>query len=102
MEKIDLHHLGDYEYQICVYSKGSEGFQGVILLTKHAGVPFSPVVEIPTPTHFMAERAAYIEADALASQLIHTGAIVALLPQLLADDSPWPQRPEEFMPSLKH
>jgi len=102
MGKIDLHHLGDYEYQICVYSKGSDGFQGVILVTAHAGVPLSPIVEIPTPTHFMAERAAYIEADAVADQLIHTGAIVALLPQLLSEDSPWPQRTEGFTPSLKH
>ena len=85
MTKSDIHHLGDYEYQICVYAKGTSGFQGAILITTHEGVPLSPVVEILTPTHFMAQRAAQIEADALAYQLIHTGAIVALLPSSSAD-----------------
>lgn len=102
MEKIELHYLGDYEYQICVYSKDSAGFQGVILVTKHAGVALSPVVEIPIPTHFMARRAAYIEAHAVAKQLIHTGAIAILLPQWLTENSSWPQRAEDFTPSLKH
>lgn len=85
MTKSDIHHLGDYEYQIYVYAKGTAGFQGAILITAHEGVPLSPVVEILTPTHFMAQRAAQIEADALAYQLIHTGAIVALLPSSSAD-----------------
>lgn len=102
MAKIELHHLGDYEYQICVYSKDSAGFQGVILVTKHAGVALSPIVEIPIPTHFMARRAAYIEAHAVASQLILTGAIANLIPQLVAENSSWPQIAEDFTPLLKH
>ena len=78
MKKSDMHYFGDYEYQICVYAKGSAGFQGVILVTAHDGVPFIPVVEILTSTHFMAQRAAQIEVDALAYELIKTGAISAL------------------------
>lgn len=74
------HQIKGYEYQICVYSKGSDSYLGVILMTARDGVPFSPIIEIPTLTHFGAERAAQIEADALALELIHTGAIDALLP----------------------
>ena len=75
------HELGDFEYQICVYSGISGTYKGVILITAHAGIPFSPIVEIPTPTQFMAERAAHIEAESIAVQLINTGAIMALLPK---------------------
>lgn len=80
MKKSDMHHLGNYEYQICVYKKGAAGFQGAILITAHDGVPFIPVVEILTPSYFMAERAAQIEADSLAYELIKTGSISALAP----------------------
>lgn len=85
MTKSDIHHLGGYEYQICVYAKGTAGFQGAILITAQDGVPLAPVVEIITPTHFMAQRAAQIEGNTLAYQLINTGAIVALVPPSNAD-----------------
>lgn len=74
------HEIKGYGYEVCVYSKGPESYLGVILVTSRGGVPFSPVIEIPTLTHFAAKRAAEIEADALALELIHTGAIDALLP----------------------
>lgn len=74
------HQIKGYEYEVCVYSKGLGSYLGVILVTSREGVPFSPIIEIPTLTHFAAERAAEIEADALALELIHTGAIDALLP----------------------
>lgn len=72
--------INGYEYQICVYSKGPDSYLGVILVTSRDGTPFSPIIEIPTLTHFGAKQAANIEADSLARQLIHTGAIDALLP----------------------
>ena len=72
--------INGYEYEVCVYSKGPGSYLGVILVTSRQGVPFSPVIEIPTLTHFSAKRAAEIEADALALELIHTGAIESLLP----------------------
>ena len=74
------HQIKGYEYEVCVYSKGPGSYLGVILVTSREGVPFSPVIEKPTLTHFSAKRAAEIEADALALELIHTGAIDALLP----------------------
>lgn len=76
----DKHQIKGYEYQVCVYSKGPGRYLGVILVTSRNGVSFSPIIEIPTLTHFGAERAAQIEADALALELIHTGAIDSLLP----------------------
>ena len=74
------HQIKGYEYQVCVYSTGAGLYSGVILVTSRNGVTLSRIVEIPTLTHFRAERAAQIEADALALELIHTGAIDALLP----------------------
>lgn len=76
----DKHQIKGYEYQVCVYSKGPGRYLGVILVTSRNGVTLSPIIEIPTLAHFRAERAAQIEADALALELIHTGAIDALLP----------------------
>lgn len=75
-----MQHRG-YEYQITSYRKGDGMFQGMILLTAHAGIQYSPIIEIPTPSAFKAERAARIEASALACQLIETGAMTALVPQ---------------------
>ena len=75
-----MQHRG-YEYQITSYRKGDGMFQGMILLTAHAGIQYSPFIEIPTPGAFKAERAARIEASALACQLIETGAMTALVPQ---------------------
>ena len=80
---------GDYEYEISSYRKSDGMYQGMILLSAHAGVQYSPIIEIPTPTVFKTERGATIEASALACQLIETGAMVVLVPQ---DDrsSSWP------------
>lgn len=75
-----LHHR-DYVYQIASYKKGDGMFQGIILVTAHAGIQYSPIIEIPTPSAFKAERAARIEAAALACQLIETGGMTALVPQ---------------------
>lgn len=72
---------GDYEYQIVTYRKVGGMYQGMVLLTAHAGIQYSPIVEIPTPSVFKSERAARIEASALACQLIETCAVVALVPQ---------------------
>lgn len=74
------HQIKGYEYQVCVYSTAAGLYSGVILVTSRNGVTLSPIIEIPTLAHFRAERAAQIEADALALELIHTGAIDALLP----------------------
>ncbi|WP_143452536.1 hypothetical protein [Janthinobacterium sp. 61] len=79
----NMQHRG-YEYQITSYRKGDGMFQGMILLTAHGGIQYTPIIKIPTPSAFKAERAAKIEASALACQLIETGALVALVPQ---DDS---------------
>lgn len=76
----EKHHIGDYDYEICVYSSASGQYQGVILVTAKDGIPYRPVVEIQTPAFFNASKAASIEADALANELIHTGAIAQLLP----------------------
>ena len=73
-------HKG-YEYQISSYRKGDGMFQGMILLTAHAGIQYTPIIKIPTPSAFKAERAATIEASALACQLIETGGMTALVPQ---------------------
>ena len=75
---------GDYEYQIVAYKKVSGMYQGVILVITHAGIHLTPIIEIPTPSTFKTERAARIEASALACQLIETGAMVALMPQMAA------------------
>lgn len=80
MDIAGKHKIKGYEYQVSVYSQEPGSYLGVILVTSREGVPFSPVIEIPTLTHFSAKRAAEIEADALALELIHTGAIDALLP----------------------
>ena len=72
---------GDYEYEISSYRKSDGMYQGMILLTAHAGVQYSSIIEIPTPTVFKTERGATIEASALACQLIETGAMVVLVPQ---------------------
>jgi hypothetical protein len=77
----------DYEYQIVSYRKVNGMHQGMILLTSHAGIPYFPIIEIPTPSAFSTERAALIEASALACQLIETGAMVALVPQEGSSDS---------------
>ena len=74
------HQIKGYEYQVCVHSSGEGSYLGVILVSSRNGVTLPRIVEIPTLTHFRAERAAQIEADALALELIHTGAIDALLP----------------------
>lgn len=95
------YHIGGYDYEICVYSGTSGTYRGVILIIAHAGVLFSPILEIPTPTHFMAERAARLEAESLAHQLINTGAIVALLPKEGVVNSSWPEE-TLFSPPLKH
>ena len=76
----DKHQIKGYEYQVCVHSTEEGSYLGVILVTSRNGVTLSRIIEIPTPTHFGAERAAQIEAEALALELIHTGAIDALLP----------------------
>lgn len=76
----DKHQIKGFEYQVCVYSNGPGKYLGVILVTSRNGIPFSPIIEIPTLTHFGADRAARIEAGSLALELIHTGAIDALLP----------------------
>ncbi|MGK5007659.1 hypothetical protein [Janthinobacterium sp. LB2P70] len=83
---------GDYEYQIVSYKKVDGRYQGMILLIAHAGIPYSPIVEIPTPSSFKSECAAQIEASALACQLIETGAVAALVAQDGKSDS-WPKEP---------
>ena len=74
------HHIKGYEYEICAYLNASGTYHGVILVKGCSGQPYIPIVEIQTPTAFRAQKAAQIEADALALELIHTGAITALLP----------------------
>lgn len=87
---------GEYEYCIASYRKSDGMYQGLILLTAHAGIQFSPIVEIPTPSVFKADRAARIEASALACQLIETGAMIALVPK----DGKTSSWPVESAPSL--
>ncbi|MDN2699297.1 hypothetical protein O0882_23555 [Janthinobacterium sp. SUN073] len=71
----------DCEYQIATYKKVNGMFQGVVLVTAYAGIQQKPIVEIPTSLTFQTQHAAKIEASALASRLIETGAMIALLPQ---------------------
>ena len=73
---------GDYEYQIAAYKKATGMQQGVILVLTHAGIRLTKIIKIPIPTIFKTERAARIEASALACQLIETGAMIALMPQM--------------------
>ena len=87
---------GEYEYCIASYRKSDGMYQGLILLTAHAGIQFSPIIEIPTPSVFKADRAARIEASALACQLIETGAMTALVPK----DGKTSSWPVESAPSL--
>lgn len=87
------HRIKGDEYQICVYSKRPNSYMGMILVTASDGVALSPIVEIPTLTHFAAKRAAEIEADTLALELIHTGAIDALLPPSRTNS--WPAPPAD-------
>lgn len=84
---------GDYEYQIVSYKTLDGRYQGMILLIAHAGIPYSPIVEIPTPTTLKSEHAAQIEASALACELIETGAVAALSIQHGKADS-WPKEPQ--------
>ncbi|MGV8870875.1 MAG: hypothetical protein ACOH2S_28525 [Janthinobacterium svalbardensis] len=88
------HH--DYQYFIATYRKTDGMYQGIIILTAHAGIQYSPTIEIPTASVFKTERAAKIEASALACQLIETGAMSALVPQD-GKSSSWPM---ESAPSL--
>lgn len=88
---------GEYEYCIASYRKSDGMYQGLILLTAHAGIQYSPIIEIPTPSVFKADRAARIEASALACQLIETGAMIALVPK----DGKTSSWPVESAPSLK-
>ena len=81
---------GDYEYQIASYKKVNGMYEGVVLLTAHGGIEYSPIVEIPTPSVFKTQHAARIEASALACQLIETGAVVEFLPQDSKSTS-WPK-----------
>ncbi|QYG08973.1 hypothetical protein [Janthinobacterium sp. PAMC25594] len=80
MDVINKHNMGDYEYQICAYLNSSGAYQGMIFVTAYAGKPYTPIVEIRTPTCFQAQRAARIEAEALAVELIYTGTLFRLLP----------------------
>lgn len=87
MESSKLHHLGGYDYYLGAYITTEGSFRGMILFTALSGKTLLPNVKIPTPTTFRSDRAARIEASALAFQLIHTGAISVLLP---LDDSQCP------------
>lgn len=81
MENNQKMQHGDYEYHIASYRKADGMFLGMILFSAHAGIQYSPIIEIPTPSAFKAERAALTEASALACQLIETGAVIALVPE---------------------
>lgn len=74
-----MQHRG-YEYQITSSRKGDGMFQGVILLTAHAGIPYSKIIEILAPGAFKVEHSARVEATAIACQIIETGAVIALIP----------------------
>lgn len=76
----EKYHIGGYKYQVGAYVNASGTYKGVILVTACVGVPYNPIVEIQTPTSFLAPRAAQFEANALALELIHTGAITKFLP----------------------
>lgn len=88
METAKLNHLNGYDYQLNAYLTAEGTFRGLILFTALSGKTFVPNIRIPTPTTFKSDRAARIEASALAFQLIHTGAISVLLPQDDAKSSP--------------
>ena len=79
----------EYEYCIISYRKSDGMYKALILLTAHAGIQYSPAIEIPTPSVFKTDRAARIEASALAYELIETGAIISLVPQG-GKTSSWP------------
>lgn len=87
---------GNYEYQIICYRKANGMYQGVVFLTAHAGIAYSPIIEIPTPSVFKTEHAAHIEAAALACQLIETGKVTALVPQNGKSGS-WPKESESTL-----
>lgn len=72
---------GDYEYQIASYKKVNGMYQGVVLLTAHGGIEYSPIIEIPTASVFKTQHAARIEASALVCQLIETGEVVEFVSQ---------------------
>ena len=92
METTQRHQLDGYEYHLGAYITDEGKFRGMILVTAHAGNAILPNVKIPTPTTFKSDRAARIEASALAYQLIHTGAISVLVPR--DDDQICPPVPE--------
>ena len=96
MENDQKMQHGDYEYQIASYKKVNGMYQGVVLLTAHGGIEYSPIIEIPTPSVFKSERAARIEASALACELIETGGVAALVPQ----DGKSTSWPKESQPTL--
>lgn len=80
METTQVHQLEGYTYQLSVYLSDEGMFRGMIHLSAYLENPIHPNVQIPTPTTFKSDRAARIEASALAFQLIHTGAIRVLIP----------------------
>lgn len=87
MDIAKLNHLNGYDYQLNAYITAEGTFRGMILFTALSGKALVPHVKIPTPTTFKSDRTARIEASALAFQLIHTGAISALLPHCDAQSS---------------
>ncbi|MEF2270567.1 hypothetical protein V3C40_27625 [Janthinobacterium sp. LS2A] len=96
MENYQKLQHGDYEYQIACYRKVNGMYQGMILLTAHAGIKYSPIVEISTTSVFKTERAAQIEASALACQLIETGSVASLVPK----EGKFSSWPKEFPTNL--
>jgi hypothetical protein len=95
METSKLHHLDGYDYHLGAYITTEGSFRGMILFTASSGKPLIPHVKIPTPTTFRSDRAARIEASALAFQLIHTGAINVLLPHHDAQAAPAAPQPTQ-------
>ncbi|WP_058051162.1 hypothetical protein [Janthinobacterium sp. Ant5-2-1] len=87
---------GEYEYQIVSYREVNGMYKGMVLLTAHAGIQYSPIVEIPTPSVFKTERAAQIEASALVCQLIEAGAVATLVPQNGKSGS-WPKESQTIL-----
>lgn len=79
-----MQHRG-YEYQIASSRKGDGMFQGLILLTGHAGIPYPETIKILTPSSFKVEHLAIIEATTIACQLIKTGAVINHVP---TDENP--------------
>ena len=80
MDTTQLHHLAGYDYRLESYPTEQGKHRGLILLVAFSGTPLSPSIKIPTPTTFRTDRAAQIEASALAYQLILTDAIRVLVP----------------------